>query len=138
MALREAGHAAVGTYAGHPGSELLRLDLRDRSAVGDCIERAAPTVVFLTASLTNVDYCETHPDESYAVNVQGARNVAATGVRVVYFSSDYVFAGESGPCRESDTVRPLNVYGQHKVLAEQSLSNDTLIIRTTVVYGPEA
>jgi dTDP-4-dehydrorhamnose reductase len=137
QALAEAGEEAVGTAFGHPRAGLLPLDLRDARAVRDCIARSGARVVYLPASLTHVDYCETHPDESYAVNVAGVRLVAECGIRIVYFSSDYVFAGDRGPYAESDPVKPISVYGRHKVLAEQSLPPGALIIRTTVVYGWE-
>lgn len=136
-ALKDAGIDVVGTYAGHERRGLLPLDVRDADAVKRVIDSARADVVYMPASLTNVDYCENHPEESHAINVDGVRHVVATGRRVVYFSSDYVFAGDHGPYRESDPVYPLCVYGDHKVRAEQAIPADGLILRTTVVYGPE-
>ena len=67
--------------------------------------------------------------------------VAATfGVKVVLFSTDYVFDGRSGPYLETDDVCPVNVYGHSKLKAEELILDvcpSALIIRTTVVYGPE-
>ncbi len=141
-ALREKGEAVTGTCHSGPEEGLQRVDLRDREAVFHCVERSRPRTVYLPASLTNVDYCETHEEESFGVNVLGVRHAAASaarvGARVVYFSSDYVFPGDAGPYRESDPVRPLSVYGRHKLLAERSLPGDALVLRTTVVYGWEA
>jgi dTDP-4-dehydrorhamnose reductase len=101
-------------------------------------------VVLLPAAVTHVDWCEQQPESAYAVNVAGAANVmraaAGIGARVVYFSSDYIFDGTSGPYAEEDVPRPLSVYGWHKVLAEQYAATNTeapLIIRTTGVFGPE-
>ena len=136
-ALRAAGEAVVGTSWAHPQAHLRTLDVRDAAAVRRCVEETAARVVYVPASLTNVDYCELHPEESFASNVASVRHLAACGVRLVYFSSDYVFAGDRGPYRETDPVGPLCVYGQHKLLAERSAGADALIIRTTVVYGPE-
>lgn len=127
----------VGTYAGHARPGLRPLDVRDPAAVRALANETRADVMYVPASLTNVDYCETHPEESYAINVDGVRHVVATGRRVVYFSSDYVFAGDNGPYREYDPVNPLCVYGEHKLQAEQVLPRNALIIRTTVVYGPE-
>lgn len=136
-ALAAAGQDAVGTYYAHPMPNLIPLDVRDAGVVRERVAHTKAAVVYLPASLTHVDHCETHPDESFACNVTGVRNVAATGARIVYFSSDYVFAGDRGPYRESDPTGPVSVYGRHKVLAEQSLPPGALIIRTTVVYGWE-
>jgi dTDP-4-dehydrorhamnose reductase len=136
-ALAEAGRDAIGTYAGHGRAGLRPLDIRDATAVHALIEDVGADVIYVPASLTNVDFCETHPEESYAINVAGVCHVVATGRRVVYFSSDYVFAGDKGPYREGDPVQPLCVYGEHKLAAERALPPDALILRTTVVYGPE-
>src|SRR5262245_36397414 len=94
-ALSEAGERAIGTYATHTVEGLVPLDVRDAEAVRACIERSGAGIVYLPASLTNVDYCETHVEESKRINVDGVRHVAACGRRIVYFSSDYVFAGDA-------------------------------------------
>lgn len=135
--LRSAGCDVQGTYWRHPSPGLAPLDVRDSEAVEECVRRTRADVVFLAAALSNVDYCERHPDESHAINVTPAQCLARAGVRVVYFSSDYVFAGDAGPYSESDPVRPLSVYGRHKLSAEEALPSDALIVRTTVVYGSE-
>jgi dTDP-4-dehydrorhamnose reductase len=139
--LRRDGEEVVGTSLRHPAAGQLSLDLRDGAAVKRCVESCRPETIYLPASLTHVDYCETHPEESLATNVTGVRHLVsaavAWGARIVYFSSDYVFSGDAGPYSESDPVAPLSVYGRHKVLAEQSLTPDSLIVRTTVVYGRE-
>jgi len=137
QALAEVGQEAQGTYWKHQIPQLAPLDICDSNAVQACVQQIVPNVIYLTAALSNVDYCETHPDESFHITVEGTRNVAATGIRLVYFSSDYVFDGEAGPYYETDCAHPLNVYGRHKLLAEQSLPPNALIIRTTVVYGAE-
>ncbi len=141
-ALKDAGDSAAGTYHSTPAPGLEPLDVRDEAAVVACIQAARPDVVYLPASLTHVDYCESHESESFASNVAGVRHVAqaaaAAGSRMVYFSSEYVFAGDAGPYRETDPVKPLSVYARHKVEAEQSLPGNALIIRTTVVYGYES
>ncbi len=135
--LAACGDEVRGTWCSRATPGLEQLDLRDAEAVRRCIADSGASVVYLAAALTNVDRCETHPQESFAVNVEGTRVAAASGVRLVYFSSDYVFPGDSGPYRESDTPRPLNVYGRHKLAAEQALPADALVVRTTGVYGPE-
>jgi len=141
-ALKEAGDPATGTYHAMAAPGLGPLDVRDAAAVTACFAADRPEVVYLPASLTHVDFCETHERESHAVNVGGVLNViraaAAAGARIVYFSSDYVFAGDAGPYREGDPVSPLGVYARHKVEAERALPESALIVRTTVVYGYEA
>ncbi len=138
------GEPVVGTHSGESLDGFESLDIRSAPAVETLVKRVRPQIVYLPAALTNVDHCELHPEESYAVNVLGVRNVTQAaqeiGSKVVFFSSDYIFDGTSGPYREDDAPRPLSVYGQHKVLGENvvsQLASHALIIRTTVVYGTE-
>jgi dTDP-4-dehydrorhamnose reductase len=141
--LRRQGAVVVGT--GYPGTaDFPELDIRDRQAVELLLRQVAPKVVYLPAALTNVDYCEQHPQETYAINVLGACHVIQTanqvGAKVVYFSSDYVFAGDDGPYVETDPPRPLSEYGRQKLIVEHYLAFHaprSLVIRTTVVYGWE-
>jgi dTDP-4-dehydrorhamnose reductase len=142
--LREHGHDAQGTHGSHPVSGLLALDLTDHPAVERLITQARPDWVFCPAALSAVDYCEEHPAEALAVNRDGPREAAraadAAGAGFVFYSSDYVFDGIAGPFGEDDTPRPLGVYGRSKHEGEQAVTaacRRAIIIRTSVVYGPE-
>ncbi len=135
---------AVGTFHRYPVDGLTPLDITDTDTVACLIQKLAPQIVVQPASLTNVDYCETHPKQAWRINVQGTRNVAAAvarlGAKHTFFSSDYVFDGTSGPYSEEDPPSPISVYGSNKLAAErliQELVPNHLIIRTTVVYGWE-
>jgi len=131
-----------GNYCAHPANGLTELDITDASQVHDWFRATAPQMVFLTAALTDVDYCEDHPEEAFRVNTEGARSVAREaarcGAKLVFYSTDYIFDGEEGPYDEHSEGRPANVYGKSKLAAEnlvQELLKDYLILRTTVVYG---
>ncbi len=143
--LRRRGWEVLGTHHTRPVPGGLPLDIRREAEVAACLARHAPVLVALCAADPNVDYCETHPREAAAVNVEGTAHVAATtarlGARLVYFSSDYVFDGTAGPYRETDLTNPLSEYGRQKVQAEalvRRLVRDSLILRVTVLYGWEA
>ena len=129
--------------SGQVGQHLMNaLRASGRDVYGTCwkhhVEGLRAHTVYVAAALSHVDYCESHPDDSYAINVAPIELLASTGVRIVFFSTEYVFAGNAGPYRETDPVAPLNVYGEHKVRAELALPEAALIIRTTVVYGAES
>lgn len=133
-----------GTYRTFALENLHQLDVRDAERVQNLLSEIRPTVVYVPAALGNADWCETHPQESYAINVTGLANVARAAqqidAKLVYFSSDYVFDGTAGPYRENDLACPICEYGRQKVLAEHYLAlqhPNSLIIRTTVVYGWE-
>ena len=79
---------------------------------------------------------EESPEEAFAVNVGGTRNVVALGAPVVYFSSDYVFDGRKrSPYVESDMPNPLSVYGRTKLAGERELVRGW-VVRTSWLFGP--
>lgn len=145
---RRRGMAVVGTCFSKAGGVLragetsfvVSLDIRDRDAVNRVFDEFHPSEVFLLSALTNVDYCEDHPDEAEAVNVRGVTYVAAAARRhdakVIYVSTEYVFDGSSGPYREDDKPNPISVYGKTKRVGEEITLEqpDGLVARTTVVY----
>jgi dTDP-4-dehydrorhamnose reductase len=138
-----AGRRA-GTYCASAVAGLEHLDLRDASQTLAFVGRVAPSVIFQTAALPNVDWCEDHRRECWAMNVEGTANLARAarevGAKLVYFSTDYVFDGRDGPYAEDDTPNPISVYGEAKLAAERFIQEhlpDHLIVRVTVVYGWE-
>jgi dTDP-4-dehydrorhamnose reductase len=143
-ALRARGHEAVGTWAHEEAPGLVRLDVTDVAATERLITDTRPDWVLCPAALSHVDYCEDHPAEAFAANVHGPAGAAATAARAgagfVYYSSDYVFDGADGPYAEDAPPRPLGVYGRSKWEGEQAVRAALarhLIVRTSVVYGPE-
>ncbi len=137
---------AVGTYSEtffeHKTAAVERLDLRDLDRVSEMIRRTRPKVLYLPAFNAHVDYCETHPEETRAINVAPidplVEAVNAIGAKLVYFSSDYVFDGEKGPYREDDAPNRISEYGRQKWAVEQKIqahADSWVIIRTTGVYS---
>ncbi len=119
------------------------LDITDPSACLDYLESFRPEVVINAAALTQVDYCETHEDEAFRINAEGAGNLAeaasAVGARLVHFSTDYIFDGtKSGAYVEEDRPNPRSVYGRSKLAGEELIrarGHDHLILRTSWLFG---
>lgn len=94
-----------------------------------------------TAALSNVDYCEEHPDEAHLANVEVTRRLTESlppGAKTVFLSSDCVFDGATGGYAEESPTNPINVYGRTKLEAEGFLKNRSprnLILRINVVTG---
>ena len=114
------------------------------TVVSQLLTSTRPDVVYICAAKTWVDGCETHVDEAKIVNHDApaliTKMAKSFGAKVVFFSTDYVFDGRAGPYDEGAKTSPINVYGRSKLDAEKSVMGEdetALVIRTTVVYGPE-
>lgn len=124
------------------------LDISREEAVKAYIDQHHPEVVVHCAALSNTWYCEQHPEESHRVNVQGVVKLAKackqTGAKFIFMSSDQVYNGTPmlGPLKENAELQPVNVYGRHKLEAEQrALWNlpDCVGLRLTWMYDlPES
>jgi len=100
-------------------------------------ERCETELVLHAAAWTDVDGAEDDPQGAAAVNVGGTLNVAALGVPLVYFSSDYVFDGaKREPYVESDAPHPLGAYGRSKLHGEAAAGDCAWIVRSSWLFGP--
>ena len=137
--------ARTAAEQGHEAVRLGRraLDVTDAAAVDAAIASARPDAVLHCAAYTNVDDAELNEEEAFAVNANGAANVARAAARArawfVYPSTDYVFAGtKDRPYRADDATDPLNAYGRSKLAGEQAASRFAehhLIVRPSGLYG---
>lgn len=119
------------------------LNISREEAVKAYIEEHQPEVVLHCAALSNTWYCEQHPEESHRVNVQGTVRIAKvcklTGAKLVFMSSDQVYNGTPvlGPLKEDVVLQPVNIYGCHKMEAEQRAqwnNPDSVGLRLTWMY----
>src|SRR5207244_584599 len=74
-------------------------DIRDPRQVENAVEETHPDWIVLAAAYTDVDGCETNRERAFAVNRDGAANVAQAakehGSRLLFLSTDYVFDGNT-------------------------------------------
>jgi len=124
------------------GCTAIKLDKCERARVHETVQKIKPDVIVDTAALHNVDYCETHREEAWRVNVEGTRNVVdackAVGAKMIFLSTDYVFDGRKGCYREEDQPNPLSYYAKTKLEAEkivQASGVPHVIARPSVIYG---
>jgi dTDP-4-dehydrorhamnose reductase len=118
-------------------------DLRDRARVRELIRDSRPDWILLSAAYTDVDGCESNRNLAFAVNCDGAVNVAEAareaGSRLMFLSTDYVFDGSKGsPYQTTDARKPTSVYGESKACAEERLIEilpEVCIVRTSWLFG---
>jgi len=120
--------------------DLVALDREDWDVTrlpSDTVSQGRFDLVLHTAAWTDVDGAEADPQGAAAANVGGTANVAALGVPLVAFSSDYVFDGLKGePYVESDGPNPLSAYGRTKFQGEAAAGSDAWIVRSSWLFGP--
>lgn len=143
---RRRDWAISGTYHSTRPSfdiQLTKFDLQDHDEFGDVIDTHEPDIVVNCAAMTDVDTCETNPEEAYILNSKAPGEIAAqceiNGINFVHVSTDYVFDGTiQDPYKESVDPNPMQMYGKSKRAGERAVQDElgmTLIPRLSFVWG---
>ena len=120
------------------------LDISDSAAVSAVLRKHQPGLIINAAAYTAVDRAESEGEKAFAVNGNGAANVAGAAedirARLIHVSTDFVFDGtKAQPYLPDDTPNPLSVYGASKRQGEELVSSETigkaLILRTGWLYS---
>lgn len=121
---------------------LSRLDVSVSDDVNRVLKRFKPDVIVHLAALTDMEYCERHPDHAYAVNEYGVKNfmpyVLEHDIPFVYISTAGIFDGKKDVYTEEDEPAPLSVYGKSKYageLAARSLPKHIVVRAGWMVGG---
>jgi len=118
--LRSRGHQV--TCLGHTHATDLNANLVNYEETASALDKVRPEVIINLAALTDVDRCETHPQEAYLLNVKPVENLcvwmrgAGQPCHLIQISSDQVYDG-AGPHAEGElTIR--NHYAMSKLAGE--------------------
>lgn len=119
------------------------LDIQDWPQTNKFITSHQPDLIIHLGALTNLDYCEEHPNEAFRVNAYGTKNIAlaanAVNAQIVYLSTDGVYDGKKGSeYYEYDAPNPISIYGQSKLEGEKwilGFSSRFFIIRAGWMFG---
>lgn len=119
------------------------MDITSEKNVSEYMEKIQPDVVIHSAAISNTWICQQQPQLSWNVNVAAVETMGTIchnlGCKLIFMSSDQVYNGETGlsPHQEEECLNPANIYGQHKLEAEQRLINigaDTVCLRLTWMF----
>lgn len=119
------------------------LDISSKNQVLNCINRYNFKVIINCAAYTAVDLAEDKKEEALLINTHAVKNLVEIAeefnLKLIHFSTDYVFNGESGvPYKITDDTNPINYYGVTKQKGEEHIINsnsESIIIRTSWVYS---
>jgi|SRR5690606_21206628 len=125
------------------GSACEHADFNQPETLASLVARVRPDVVVNAAAYTAVDRAESEPDLAYRINAEAVGVLAGActdiGARLVHYSTDYVFSGDSDrPWREDDPTCPVNAYGASKLAGEQAIRASGcrhMIFRIAWVYA---
>ena len=110
------------SFAGHNEA-----DIKDIASLERLIDKEKPDIILNTAALTNLDFCEENPLETFSINTLGADNVGAVcqkrNIYLVHISSGCIQESLSADeaHSEDDPPNPISFYAWTKVWAEQLL-----------------
>ena len=85
---------------------------------------------------------QSYISKSIDLNIIGTANVVKVckkfNIKLIYFSSGYVYSGVKGNYLENDSVKPFNNYGLSKLGGECAVSmyKNSLILRITMIEKP--
>lgn len=119
------------------------LDITDPEAINNIFRKGNYDYCINCAAYTNVEQAEKTPEPAFAVNAEGAKNLAKACkdhvVTLIHVSTDYVFDGtKEGPYTVEDATNPINEYGKSKLEGEQYIRQiwaNHYIIRTSWLYS---
>lgn len=123
------------------GHEVAPFESPDR--IVDIIRAYEPHFIVNAAAYTNVEKAESERDQAYLINGHTvgviAEEAKKLGAGFIHYSTDYVFDGSKNSAyTEVDQPKPLNVYGESKLLGEkliQQVDGNSIILRVSWVYG---
>jgi len=122
------------------------LDINDFASATHCINTYQPRIVVNTAAFHNVPLCEEEPSRAMEVNCFAVYRLASLcakqNIRLITFSTDYVFDGEQQtPYLETDIPAPLQMYGISRLAGEHAAiataPDHAYVVRTCGLYGEQ-
>ena len=115
------------------------LDITDECGVLKFVHDNNIDVIINCAAYTAVDKAEDDIELAKKINVDGPRNLAKTGAKIIHISTDYVFDGTGHtPYAPDDETAPVSVYGKTKRAGEIAVLENAdvaVVIRTAWLYS---
>lgn len=101
------------------------LSITDKVKITNILKEVHYDYLINCAAYTDVAGAENNEDSSLLTNGYGPKILAEccseNNVKLIHFSTDYVFGGSVIPYEESDAPNPLNRYGKSKLLGETEI-----------------
>ena len=113
------------------------------SSIEKIVKKIKPKIIMHCAGLSRpMDVHEKNISKSIDLNIIGTANITKVckknDIKLVYFSTGYVYEGVKGNYSERDPVKPFNNYGLSKLGGECAVAmyKNSLILRITMTEKP--
>ncbi len=124
----------------------VKCDITSYIELGNFFDEIEPDAVIHVAAISSPDFCQLNKEISYSVNVAASQNLAGIcsdfQIPLAFTSTDLVFDGKKGMYTEGDEKNPVNIYGEHKSIAEEEILKiypPSGVFRIPLMFGtPEA
>ena len=120
-----------------------QLDILNLKSIKKNFEQHKPKIIFHCAGLSRpMNIHEKDIEKSIDLNIIGTANLVKIcklyKIKLIYFSTGYVYEGKKGNYKETDAVKPFNNYGLSKLGGECAVSmyKKSLILRITMTEKP--
>ena len=107
------------------------------------IKKLKPKIILHCAGLSRpMEIHQKNIEKSIDLNIVGTANVVKVckknNIKIIYFSTGYVYEGKKGNYSEKDPVKPFNNYGLSKLCGECAVMmyKNSLILRITMTEYP--
>jgi len=118
-------------------------NILDVKSLKKIFKKVKPKIILHTAGLSRpMTIHDRSISKSIDLNIIGTANITKVceelRIKLIYFSTGYVYAGTKGNYKEADPVKPFNNYGISKLGGECSVQmyKNSLILRITMTEKP--
>lgn len=119
------------------------LNIQNLKSIKNYVEQKKPDYLIHMAGLSRpMNIHEKNINKSINLNIIGTANItkvcADNKIKLIYFSTNYVYPGTSGNYKETDALLPVNNYAWSKLGGEASvqLYKNSLILRICMTERP--
>ncbi len=119
------------------------LDILNVKKIDEYLAKKKPDILIHLAGLSRpMKIHETNISKSIDLNIIGTANIVKAcnkkNIKIIYFSTNYVYPGQKGNYKELDSLLPVNNYAWSKLGGESSvqLYKNSLILRVCMTEKP--
>jgi dTDP-4-dehydrorhamnose reductase len=118
-------------------------NILSEKSIDTIVKRIKPKIILHCGGLSRpMDIHDNNINKSIDLNIIGTANITKIckkyKMKLIYFSTSYVYEGTKGDYKESDAVKPFNNYALSKMGGECSvlMYNNSLVLRISMTEKP--